>query len=466
MEKLAAIVLAAGRGTRMLSQRPKVLHDLLGEPLLFYPLSTLLQSRISRIEVVVGADQVGDQVAAGFTSWPGLHWSRQQKARGTADAVAAALPALEDFSGTVLILCGDVPLLRTSTLEKFYHRHCELGADLTVLTAELEDGGAYGRVLVDNHGAPTAIVEARDASADELAVRRVNSGTYLVDIELLRQALGAIDCRNAQGEFYLTDMVALARAAGRVCAHYDLSDAREMAGINNRVDLVRLEAHMAERINFDWLERGVTIRQPATVRIGPRVEIAEDVEIDPGAALMGESRIGAGSRIGTGAQLSDAVIDARVEIKPYTVIENSRIGAEAQLGPFARIRPGTELAAGVKIGNFVETKKALFGEGAKASHLAYIGDAEIGAGSNLGAGTITCNYDGINKFPTVIGRRVFVGSDTQLVAPVKIGDDALIGAGSTITRDVADNALVTTRVRQRELSGRGMASRKASSKEK
>ena len=459
MENLHAIVLAAGRGTRMLSAAPKVMHRLLGEPLLSYPLRVLAELSLKRRLVVVGADDVGDRVVAAFAGVPGLSWPRQEQAHGTADAVAAAMPALVGIQGCVLILCGDVPLLQTETLRRFYARHRASGADLSVLTAVLPDGGAYGRVLLDENGAPQKIVEARDAAPEVLAGGRVNSGTYLVDLELLRQALARIDCVNAQGEYYLTDMVAFARAQGRTTSCYDLEDAREMLGVNNRQDLVEIEELLLERTNRSWLDRGVTIRSLRSVRIGPLVELAEDVEIEPGVSVLGRCRIGRGSRIGTGAQLQDCELGEQVEVKPYTVIEDAVIGAAVQLGPFARIRPGTRVADEVKIGNFVETKKAYFGRGAKASHLSYIGDAEVGEGSNLGAGTITCNYDGFSKFKTEIGRRVFIGSDCQLVAPVCIGDDALVGAGSTITRPVSANALVTSRTRQKELPGRGMAGR-------
>ena len=462
MENISAIVLAAGRGTRMLSALPKVLHTILGEPLLSYPLRSLEELGVKKQLVVVGADQVGDQVVNSMAAFSGLEWPRQIQAQGTADAVAAALKDLAGVSGNALILCGDVPLLTSETLQLFYQKHLQSQSQLTILAAVLDDGGSYGRIVLDDNGFPEEIVEAKDATSEQLTIKRINSGTYIVDLDLLRRALADTNCDNAQGEYYLTDMVAFARREGVSTAVLDISDNREILGINTREDLIELEEIMASRIAKYWLANGVTVRFPATVRIGPDVIIDQDVEIEPGVALTGKTTIGVGSRIGSGSQIKNCKIGDHVEIKPYSILEDAIVEKDSQIGPFARLRPGTEIGVGAKIGNFVETKKARFGKGAKASHLAYIGDAEVGEQSNLGAGTITCNYDGFNKFKTKIGRRVFVGSDSQLVAPVKLGDDVLVGAGSTVTKDVSDNALVTTRTRQKELAGRGMAWRRHS----
>ena len=466
MQNITAIVLAAGRGTRMQSVRPKVLHKILDEPLLSYPLRALAEFAIKRQLVVVSGDQDGDQVVSSMAAFPGIEWPRQIRARGTADAVAAALKNLDGVSGSVLILCGDVPLLTSATLQLFHQKHQQSQSQLTILTAVLDDAGSYGRILLDAEGLPEAIVEAKDATFEQLSIERINSGTYLVDIDLLRRALAATNCDNAQGEYYLTDMVAFARREGVPTAIFDLLDNREILGINTRGDLVDLEKIMALRICHHWLANGVTVRHPETVRIGPRVTLGQDTEIEPDVSLSGQTEIGVGCYIRSGALIKDCKIGDRVEVKPYSVLEDAIVEEDSQIGPFARLRPGTEIGPGAKIGNFVETKKARFGKGAKASHLAYIGDAEIGEQSNLGAGTITCNYDGFNKFKTEIGRRVFVGSDSQLIAPVKLGDDVLVGAGSTVSRDVSDNALVTTRTRQKELAGRGMAWRRHSLEEK
>ena len=466
MQNVTAIVLAAGRGTRMKSVYPRVLHKILDEPLLSYPLRALAELGIRRQLVVVSGDQEGDQVADSLVSFSGIEWPRQIQARGTADAVTAALTTLDGVSGSVLILCGDVPLLSPATLQLFYQKHRQSQAQLTILTAVLDDGGSYGRIILDAEGLPEAIVEAKDATPEQLSVTRINSGTYLVDIELLRRALAETGCDNAQGEYYLTDMVAFARRIGARTAILDILDSREILGINTREDLVALEKILAARICRHWLTNGVTVHFPETVRIGPRVTLGQDTEVGAGVSLSGQTHIGASCYIRTGALIKDCKIGDQVEIKPYSVLEDAVVEENSQIGPFARLRPGTEIGAGAKIGNFVETKKARFGKGAKASHLAYIGDAEIGEESNLGAGTITCNYDGFKKFKTIIGRRVFVGSDSQLVAPLKLGDDVLVGAGSTVTRDVAENSLVTTRTRQKDLAGRGMAWRRHSTEEK
>lgn len=466
MQDLTAIVLAAGRGTRMQSKLPKVLHKILGEPLLAYPLRLLSSVGIERQVVVIGGDTVGKSVKSTIAPSFKVAWAIQATAKGTADAVAAGLNNLDGISGSVLILCGDVPLLTAETLKSFYDKHCQSGSRMSVLTAVLSDGASYGRVLIDDAGAPQAIVEAKDATPEQLAVKRINSGTYIVDIELLREALAETDCDNAQREYYLTDMVAFAQRQGVTTAIYDVADSREILGINTRSDLILLETFMASRISRYWLENGVTVRSPESVLIGPDVEIGPDAEIAPGVCLLGATTIGSDCYIGTGAQIKNSTLATQVEVKPYSVLEDAEIGTQATIGPFARIRPGSVIGAEAKIGNFVETKKVKFGKGAKASHLAYIGDAEVGAGSNLGAGTITCNYDGFNKFQTVIGERVFVGSDSQLVAPVTLGDDALVGAGSTITKDVTANAIVTTRTRQKEFSGKGMAWRRPANVEK
>ena len=466
MQDLTAIVLAAGRGTRMHSKVPKVLHKILGEPLLAYPLRLLSVIGVERQVVVIGGDTVGETVKSTIESSFKVDWAVQETAKGTADAVAAGLQNLEGISGSVLILCGDVPLLTVATLKHFYDKHCQSDSKMSILTAVLNDGASYGRVLIDAAGAPSEIVEAKDATAEQLAVKRINSGTYIVDIDLLREALAETGCDNAQGEYYLTDMVAFARRRGVATAIYDVEDSREILGINTRSDLILLESFMASRISSYWLENGVTVRSPESVLIGPDVEIGQDSEISPGVCLLGATAIGDNCYVGTGAQIKNTTIADNVEIKPYSVLEDAEIGERAMIGPFARIRPGSVIGAEAKIGNFVETKKVNFGRGAKASHLAYIGDADVGAGSNLGAGTITCNYDGFNKFKTVIGARVFVGSDSQLVAPVTLGDDVLVGAGSTVTKDVAANAIVTTRTRQKEFPGKGMAWRRHTNEEK
>ncbi|MBW1645582.1 MAG: bifunctional UDP-N-acetylglucosamine diphosphorylase/glucosamine-1-phosphate N-acetyltransferase GlmU [Deltaproteobacteria bacterium] len=460
MAAVAAMILAAGQGTRMKSALPKVLHPLLGQPMLFYPLRLLADLGIEQPVVVVGNGREAVEAAVG-AAWPGAVFAWQRQQRGTADAAAAAMEKLAAFSGPVIILCGDVPLLRTATVAALLDRHRERQAAVTVLTAVLAEAGAYGRVVVDGAGELERIVEARDATAAELAINRINSGTYCVDAAFLRRVLAAIDCQNAQGEYYLTDMVAKAREAGLPVAWLDAGDPDEIQGINDRRQLARAEQVLAGRIREQWQLAGVSISFPDQVLIEPQVRIGQDTTIEMGVVLRGRTEIGRGCHLGVGAVLSDVRLADGVRIMPYSVLEGAEVEEGCQVGPFARLRPGTVLRREVKVGNFVEVKKAELGAGSKASHLSYLGDARIGRGVNIGAGTITCNYDGFNKYQTVIEDGVFVGSDTQFVAPVTIGRDALVGAGSTITKDVPANAVATTRSRQVVYRDRGMAYRTA-----
>lgn len=462
-DQVAAIVLAAGKGTRMKSSIPKVLHPLLGLPMLAYPLRVLASLKIVQSVVVVGSGR--QQVMDRFAGWPGVSFAWQREQRGTADAAAVGLAQLAGFTGTILIICGDVPLLTTATVKDLLIRHRHDGAAVTVLSATLTDGGAYGRVVLDRDGQLERIVEARDATLEELAINRINSGIYCVQAEFLRQVLKEIDCQNVQGEYYLTDMIAGARRVAAVAAYHDVVNPDEIQGINDRQQLSSLEILLADRIRKQWQQAGVTIRFPEQVDIEPDVTIAPDTVIEKGVSLKGKTTIGRGCYLGEGVLLRDVVLADGVKVFPYSVLEQAVVEREVQIGPFARLRPGTVLREAAKIGNFVEVKKAEIGMGSKASHLSYLGDAKIGKGVNIGAGTITCNYDGFHKHETVIEDGVFVGCDTQFVAPVTIGKDALVGAGSTVTKDVPENAVVTSRNRQTVYPGRGMASRAVKNKE-
>jgi bifunctional UDP-N-acetylglucosamine pyrophosphorylase/glucosamine-1-phosphate N-acetyltransferase len=465
MGELVAMVLAAGRGTRMKSSRPKVLHPILERPMLAWPLELLHDLGVERKVVVVGSGR--EAVMARFAAEPGITFAWQRQQRGTGDAVVAGMTELTDFHGTVLILCGDVPLLTAATVERLIAVHRRREAVLSILTAVCDDPGVYGRVILGGDDSVERIVEARDASPAELAERRINAGTYCVAADFLRQALARLECDNAQGEYYLTDIVGLARRDGYRVAWTDVADNDEIMGINNRLQLAEAEAIMAERIRRRHQLDGVTIAAPvATVTIGPLVTIGPDTVIDKGATIGGETIIGADCRIGQGAIIKDSRLGDGVEVLPYSDIAESVIADGVVVGPFARLRTGTVLHAGAKVGNFVETKKAKLGAGSKANHLSYLGDAVVGAGVNIGAGTITCNYDGFAKHQTVIEDGVFIGSDTQLVAPVRVGRDALVGAGSTITRDVPENAVAASRSRQTVVAGRGMASRRQRRKDK
>ncbi|MBN2231478.1 MAG: bifunctional UDP-N-acetylglucosamine diphosphorylase/glucosamine-1-phosphate N-acetyltransferase GlmU [Deltaproteobacteria bacterium] len=459
MDDVAAIVLAAGRGTRMKSDRAKVMHPVLGQPMLAWPLAMLEDVGVSRLVVVIGSGR--EEVMERFAAVPGIAFAWQREQRGTGDAAAAGMAELGDFHGTALIVCGDVPLLTAGTVAELVAVHRRREAAVSVLTAVFADPGAYGRVIVGADGGVERIIEARDAAPAELEERRINSGTYCVDADFLRGALARLDCNNAQGEYYLTDIVGIARGNGLPVAWLDVADNDDIKGINNRVQLGEAEAVMAARVRRRHQHAGVTIGAPGeSVTIEAGAEIGTDTVIEKGATIAGDSVIGSGVHIGQGAIIRDSRLGDGVKVRPYSVIEDSIVEDGVVIGPFARLRTGTVLRAGARVGNFVETKKAELGPGSKANHLSYIGDAEIGAGVNIGAGTITCNYDGFAKYRTVIEDGVFIGSDTQLVAPVRVGRDALVGAGSTITRDVPENAVAASRSRQTVVDGRGMASRR------
>jgi bifunctional UDP-N-acetylglucosamine pyrophosphorylase/glucosamine-1-phosphate N-acetyltransferase len=360
---------------------------------------------------------------------------------GTGHALQVCAPELDRLGATrVAILCGDVPLLSAATAAHL------CGAEALLLAMDLPVPGGYGRVLQQPDDRLAGLVEARDASAEQLAVCRVNGGAYTLPWPSLRKALRGLTNKNAQQEYYLTD--AVAAVAREIPVAVQVCDPAELGGMNSRQDQAALQALARQRIQEHWMTQGVTFLQPDSTLVGPRVVLQQDVILEPGVRLEGSVHIGEGCRIGQGTVILDSSLGEGVEVRPYCVIESAQVGAGAKVGPFARLREGTDLAEGVHIGNFVETKKARLHRGAKANHLAYLGDTEIGEGTNIGAGVITCNYDGVNKHRTIIGRNVFVGSDTQLVAPVTIGDGALIGAGSTITTDVPGDAVALSRTPQ------------------
>lgn len=437
-----AVVLAAGLGTRMKSRLPKVLHPVLGDPSLLWVLRSL-PAEVDRALVVVhhGKEQVAEQLAgwaaAGLLPCP-AETVDQGQALGTGHAVKACAGRLDELQAArVLILSGDVPLLPGARIADLL-RHP--GA---LLTMDLEEPGGYGRVIQSADGLLVALTEARDAPPEVLAIKRVNGGAYVLPWAPLSAALANLGRANAQGEYYLTD--AVAAAARHVPVRVVPCPPEELSGMNARSDQAALDRMAQARINGAWMEAGVGFLDPTAAWIGPRVELAQDVVVEPGVRLEGACVVGPGTRLGQGCILSDCRLGADVELRPYSVLEGAEVGDRCIVGPFARVREGTRLEAGVHLGNFVETKKAHLHSGAKANHLAYLGDCEVGAGSNVGAGVITCNYDGFHKHRTVIGRDAFIGSDTQLVAPVSIGDGAVIGAGSTITEDVPADALALTR---------------------
>jgi bifunctional UDP-N-acetylglucosamine pyrophosphorylase / glucosamine-1-phosphate N-acetyltransferase len=435
---LAVVLLAAGQGTRMKSAHAKVLHPLGGRPLVQHVLRTVASLGAERTVVVVGHQ--ADAVRAACEGF-GVSCAHQAEQRGTGHATAIARDAcLSGFAGDVLILYGDVPLLRAETIGRLLEGHRSTQAGLSLLTTVLEDPTGYGRIVRDEAGTLSRIVEQKDASEDVRRIREVNPGIYCVRSEFLFPALDRLEPNNAQAELYLTDIVAQAVGAG-IGVRTEPAPPAEVEGINSRADLAALEASLRDRLVRKHLDAGVSFLDPVSVWIEDDVEIGPDTAIGPQVQLRGRTRIGRDCRIDGTAFLVDAELADRVHLRPNVVIAEARIESDAVIGPFAHLRPGTQLGSGVHIGNFVEVKKSTIGAGTKANHLAYLGDATIGRETNIGAGTITCNYDGFEKHPTLIGDRVQVGSDSQLVAPVKIGDDAYVATGTTVRHDVAPGAL-------------------------
>ncbi|WP_434301057.1 bifunctional UDP-N-acetylglucosamine diphosphorylase/glucosamine-1-phosphate N-acetyltransferase GlmU [Corallococcus exiguus] len=446
MTALAAVVLCAGKGTRMKSEKAKVLHPILGRPLCAYPLKRALELGATHVVPVVGhqAAEVEKSIRSHFPDAP-LRFALQKEQKGTADAVKAAQDALKGHDGRVLILYGDVPLLRKETLQSLLAAHDAAGGVLALVSTTLEDPTGYGRVIREA-GKVARIVEHKDCTPEQRAVKECNAGIYSVDAAFLWKALAEIKPVNAQGEYYLTDLVEMAAKLGPVGA-VD-ADATETAGVNDKVELAARARVLQQRINEAHMRAGVSIQDPATAYIEEGITIGTDTEVGPSVSLMAGTVIGKNVTIGQGSVLTASHVADGTHIKPYSVLEEARVGERCIIGPFSRLRPATELAEEVHLGNFVETKKTRIGKGTKANHLTYLGDANIGAGCNIGAGTITCNYDGVNKHLTELGDGVFIGSDSQLVAPVKVGDGGYVGAGSTVTKNVPPGSLAVSRAPQ------------------
>ncbi len=444
---LAAIVLAAGKGTRMKSRRAKVLHEIGGRPLAWYPVKRAIEAGADPVVVVVGhqADAVQAALAAALPGAP-LRFAVQEAQRGTAHAVLAARSALRGWKGPVAILSGDTPLLEAQTLRRVVAARARARAPLAFATMRLEAPRGYGRVVRDAAGRPARIAEEKDATEAERAIDEVNAGLYCADAAFLWKALARVGSANAQGEFYLTDLVAMAaRRDGAVAVPVDPAEA---SGVNDREELARAARVLLRRRASALMRAGVTIEDPDRFDCDEGVEIGPDVVVEPGVRLLGRTRVGAGCRLGAGAILNHAVLADDVTVRPYTVVDESTVATGAILGPFSRLRPGSDIGEGAHVGNFVETKKTRLGKGAKANHLAYVGDAIVGAGANVGAGTITCNYDGEKKHETRIGDGAFIGSDSILVAPIEIGAGAYVAAGSVVTEPVPPGALALGRARQ------------------
>lgn len=450
-KELKILIMAAGKGTRFKSQRPKVLHELCGRPMLAYSLG--LAEELAGAETICVIGHQAERVREAFPE-ARVTWVEQAEQLGTGHAVRAAAERLTGFAGDVLILCADIPLLSRQTAERLIASHRESGAALSLLTVVLPEPGRYGRIVRGEDGQPAAIVEARDCSPGQLAIREVNTGIYCVQAPFLLEAVGELAPENAQREYYLTDIVARARQAGLPVNALSAPEAAEVMGINDRAELAQAAAELRRRILHQLMVSGVSIIDPANTYIEAGVEIGADTTIHPGASICGRTTIAPGCLIESWVSIRDCALEEGARVLHGSVCEGARVGRQAQVGPYARLRPGAELAERVRVGNFVEVKKSTIGAGSKVNHLSYIGDAAIGREVNVGAGTITCNYDGQRKHRTIIGDRVFIGSNTQLVAPVEVGSDALIGAGSTITCDVPPGMMAIGRGRQVNLPRR------------
>jgi len=444
--QIAAVVLAAGKGTRMKSDKAKVLHQACGRPMAFFPIRAAVALDCAPVVVVVGhqAAQVEKELGQLF---PAAKFALQKEQLGTAHAVMSAEEALHGFKGSVLILAADVPLVRTETLKKLVEARERTGAPIAMITCRLRDPKGYGRIVRGAGGEVERIVEEKDASPAERKIDEVNVSIYLCESGFLFQALKKVGRSNTQGEFYLTDIVERGRAVAVE------AEEAEVSGVNDRAQLARSAAQLRERRNAQLMKDGVTMHDQACTYVDEGVEVGADSVLEPMVSLRGKTRVGRGAEIGQGCVIVDSEIADGARILPYCHIEGSKVGRAAIVGPFARLRPGAQLAEQTKVGNFVELKKTILGKGSKANHLTYLGDAVIGEGCNIGAGTITCNYDGKSKAQTTVEDGAFIGSDSQLVAPVTVGKGAYVGSGTTVREDVPPGSLAVSAGKQRNIQG-------------
>ncbi len=433
----------------MRSSLPKVLHALAGRPLLGHVLTAARLLEPQRLVVVVGHQ--AEAVQAAFPD-SDITWVNQAQQLGTAHAVQCALGALGDAPGEVLILSGDTPLVEPALLRGLLMQHRQSGVGVTVVSVIQSQPKGYGRIVRDGAGALLRIVEEKDASEAERAILEVNSGVYCVDRCRLAVWLREIAADNAQGEYYLPDLLAVAREAGAGVGLFQHGDARSLAGVNDRQQLAALERVLRDRLVAYWQQEGVTFVDPDSCWLAVDVVIGQDSVIEPQVILGAGTRIGVGCRVGPFCEIRQSQLGPGCQVKGFCHLEGAVVEGESTVGPYARLRPGTVLAVGARVGNFCEIKKSYIGAGSKVNHLSYIGDTQMGEGVNVGAGTITCNYDGVHKHQTVIGDGVFIGSDTQLVAPVRVGEQAVIGAGTTVTKEVPAKALAISRSPQLHIS--------------
>lgn len=444
--KFSAVILAAGKGTRMYSQMPKVLHTLAGKPMAKHVIDTCVGLGAKNIHLVYGHG--GDQMQATLSD-ESVNWVLQSEQLGTGHAVDQASSEFADDE-KILVLYGDVPLISTETIENLLDAQPTGG--IALLTVVLDNPMGYGRIVRKN-GPVVAIVEQKDATDEQKLIKEINTGVMVATGGDLKRWLSGLNNQNAQGEYYLTDVIAAAHDEGRAVEAVHPVSPIEVEGVNDRAQLARLERAYQSIQAQKLLEQGVMLRDPARFDLRGQLQCGMDVEIDVNVIIEGSVSIGDNVVIGAGCVLKDCEIDDNTIVRPYSVIEGATIGEECTVGPFTRLRPGAELRKNAHVGNFVEVKNTCLGEGSKANHLTYLGDAEIGQRVNVGAGVITCNYDGVNKFKTIIGDDVFVGSDSQLIAPVTVANGATIGAGTTLSKDVAEGELVITRAKERKITG-------------
>jgi bifunctional UDP-N-acetylglucosamine pyrophosphorylase/glucosamine-1-phosphate N-acetyltransferase len=442
---IAIVILAAGKGTRLKSALAKVLHRAGSRPLVEHVVRACQPLKPREIVVVVGHQ--AEDVAAAVTPLS-VKTVLQAPQRGTGHAMLVAKRAIPARAKYVILLPGDAPLIRTETLNALARAHRVSGGAATILSAEIENPSGYGRIVRQDDGSVSAIVEDSALSAEQRAIKEINSSVYCFTLDKLWPCLASLKPQNAHKELYLTDAIAMLRQKGEKVQAVIAADSDEVLGCNTRADLAAVDAVFRRRKRAAIMDDGVTIELPETVLIDPDVTVGADTRIEPGVQLLGKTRIGENCTIRTGSVLSDAVLADNVLVKPYTIVSASHLSSGTQAGPFAHLRDGARLEEDARVGNFVEVKKSVLGKGVKSMHLTYLGDARVGSGTNIGAGTITCNYDGVNKNLTTIGKRVFIGSDTALVAPVKVGDGAYVGAGSVITKNVPPDALGVARGQQ------------------
>lgn len=438
-----AVILAAGKGTRMKSQLPKVLHPISGISMVEHVIRAVKDSQVEDVVTIIGngADLVKDRLG------DLTRFALQEEQLGTGHAVLQAEDLIGNEEGHTLVICGDTPLLQGETLTALFDHHEESGAKATILTAQAEDPTGYGRVLRDTSGQVIKIVEQKDANSEELAVKEINTGTYVFENRSLFAALKQIGNENAQGEYYLPDVVGILNAGGHRVSAYSMTDIQDAIGVNDRIALAKAQGLMTRRLIKKHMQAGVTFLNPETVYLEVDVEIGSDAVIETGVQLKGQTVIGRGVIVGAHSEVCDSHVGHNSEVR-HSVIESSTVGNQVKIGPYAHLRPMAKLEDGVHIGNFVEVKNSTVGPNSKAGHLAYLGDCDLGSEVNVGCGVIFCNYDGKRKHRSTVGNQVFLGSNSNIVSPVKIGDRAFIAAGSTITEDVDTEALAIARSNQ------------------